>query len=112
MTVFNTALWLNYFAAFALLFTRRYILTGLKEKYAAAGEKQMGLRHLALNAALLVLYMVSIQLYPDAPNQNAFGLLPIEYTASVHAFVLAYGLNNLVTPLVWWIHGAWAEKKK
>ncbi len=64
-----------------------------------AVQKQWSAVILGVNLILLILYIVSLQSAPEAPNLNAFGLLPIEYTASVNVFTLLYALLNICAPL-------------
>ncbi len=71
---------------------------GLQEGSKAKAQREYAIVWLIVNALVWILYVVSLQLFPDAPNLNAFGLLPIEYTASVNAFMYIYLLHNIAAP--------------
>ncbi len=58
-------------------------------------QSQYSLIIFAINLLVWILYLIANQLQPHAPNLNAFGLLPIEYTASINAFWIIYLLNNV-----------------
>ncbi len=66
---------------------------------------------LVMNILVLVLYTLSVQLQPDAPGQNAFAVLPVEFTASFNAFPLIYGANNILAPLAALVRGLIRKKK-
>ncbi len=62
-------------------------------------QRKYSLIILAVNVLVLILYTVALQIAPYAPNNNAFGLLPIEYTASVNVFPILYSLVTVLAPL-------------
>ena len=97
---FNVVLVLNYFTAFAMVFLYRFGYQELKSELAPSAGRKLALGFLVINAALLVLYFVAVEIQNEAPNQNAFGILPIEFTASFQAFPFIYGINNIAAPLV------------
>ena len=126
---FNIMLLLNYFSAFAMLIVYRFIyveqpagahpvVEPSADKHQAAGHLlndcptgeysdvrkpslafKWSLGFLIGNIIIFILYLVSVELQNEAPNLNAFGLLPIEFTASFNAFPVIYGLNNIIAPL-------------
>lgn len=108
---FNVMLVLNYFSAFLMAAVYRFVYAEMKEEYRPQAKICLGFSFLVLNAILFGLYMLSVQLQNEAPNLNAFGILPIEFTASFNAFLPIFVLNNLVGPLVAGLKGIAAKKK-
>lgn len=102
---FNIALLLNYASPVVMLCLYLFLYTSAPCNRQSAVMKRYGLMMLIVNIALLALYMIAVEVQNEAPNQNAFGLLPIEFTASFHAFPFAVGLSNLLTPLVAFLLG-------
>lgn len=96
---FNVVLWLNYFAAVLQASLYRFVYAeGAAEKRREIHRKLAGMV-LVWNVVLLGLYFLAVQVMNEAPNANAFGLLPIEFTASFHAFPVVMLLNNVLGPL-------------
>lgn len=102
---FNIMLWLNYFIAFVMAVFFRFVYCELKSEYRRPAMKRAGLVFLIINIILFVVYLGAVQIQNEAPNLNAFGILPIEFTASFNAFLPIYGLNNLLGPLTAFIRG-------
>ena len=96
---YNIMLWLNYFTAFAMAVVYRFVYVELKDEYRNTASHKLGSGFLLVNIVLFALYMVSVQLENEAPNLNAFGILPVDFTASFNAFTVLYALNNLIAPL-------------
>lgn len=109
---FNVMLWLNYFTAFAMLFVYRFVFCELKDEHRRSAQVRLGLIFLCVNVVLFGLYLVSVQIFNEAPNQNAYGIIPIDFTASFNAFAVVMGLNNLLSPAAALIKGLIAGKKK
>ena len=110
MVAYNIVLWLNYFTAFAMAICYRFVYA----ETAAADKKKTG-RNLAIcflvvNVILFVLYIVIGNRYNEAPNLNAYGILPVEFTSSFNAFLVLMGLNNIVAPLVATLKGLFKKK--
>lgn len=97
--LFNIVLWLNYATAAAMFLLYRFYYIELPEdKQSKAGIK-IGACFTVLNLVLIALYIITTTIWNEAPNQNAFGLLPIDFTASFNAFLVLYGANNILAPL-------------
>lgn len=111
---FNIMLWLNYFTAPAMYFVYRFICLGVDNKNENKDRdiKKYSLLFLIINIVLMILYEVSVQIYPEAPNQNAFGLFPNDFIASVNVFPLIYAANNILTPAVSLIISSIHPRKK
>lgn len=109
---FNIMLWLSYFTSFAQAFVYRFVYTELKRELRAPAMKKLGAAFLIANIAVFVLYLLSIQLQNEAPNQNAFGLLPVEFTASFNAFPVLYFTNGILAPLYAILKGLVTGRKK
>lgn len=98
---FNIMLWMNYFTAFIMFVLYRFVFAELNPDGGTRRNCLKGLSgsFLIINIILFVLYMLSMEIYPDAPNNNAFGLLPGDFMATVSIFPFIYGLNNILTPI-------------
>lgn len=109
---FDIVLLLNYLTAvlqaLVFLFVYRFVKDELKRK----AQRTFALSFLIFNIVLFVLYFVSVQLENEAPNLNAIGILPVEYTASFHAFPLIFGINNVVVPLGAFVKSFFGKKKE
>lgn len=111
---FNVMLWLNFFAAFLMLFLYRTVFCELRPE----GEdrivclKSLSVTFIVLNIVIFILYNVSVEMYNEAPNLNAFGLLPADYTSTTNVFPFIYGLNNILTPLAALLYSITAGRKK
>lgn len=110
--VFNIMLFLNYFTAFAMVAVYRFGYIETKDELKPQTMKKTALWFLIINIVLYALYTVSVQIWNEAPNQNAFGILPVEYTASVNAFAPLYLLMNIGAPLIAFVKGCIRSKKK
>ncbi|MCQ2815209.1 MAG: hypothetical protein MJ227_02840 [Bacilli bacterium] len=108
--IFNIGLMFTYFMAFLMVIFYRLIYCGLKDEIKKKVAIKVAVAVLAINLIFYIIYMVSCGVFPYAPNQNAFGLLPLEYTASFNAFWLLFGLNNIVGPIVALIKGIIRKK--
>lgn len=108
--LFNIVLWLNYATAAAMFLVYRYYYIELPEdKQTRAGIK-IGALFTVANLILIVLYIVTTTIWNEAPDQNAFGLLPVDFTASFNAFLVLYGLNNVLTPFCGLLYSATHRK--
>jgi len=108
---YNIMLWLNYFVAVAMAVIYRFVYSELKAEYKKKACLELGIIVLVINAVLFILYMVAVQVQNEAPNLNAFGVLPIEFTASFNAFTVLFGLNNLLCPIIAIIKGVIKRKE-
>lgn len=108
---YNIMLWLNYFTAFFMVMIYRFGYVEAEAPKRPFFMKKMGLIMLLVNVVLMALYLVSVQIYNEAPNLNAFGILPIEFTASFNAFLPIFALNNIVAPLAALIKGCIGVRK-
>lgn len=97
--IFNIMLWLVYFLAFAQVVLYRLVYVELKSSLKAEAMRKLSVWVLIVNAAVFVLYLCTVQLFNEAPGQNAFGILPVEYTASFNAFMPIFFANNIIGPL-------------
>ena len=108
---YNIMLWLTYACAATMVIAYRFCYVELKNEYKPKAMRKMGLSFLIINAVIFALYLLSVQIFNEAPNQNAFGILPIEFTASFNAFMPIFAATNLLSPLVALIKGfLWKEK--
>ena len=96
---FNIFLWLNYFTAFLMAVSYRFVWVNLKEEFKPRAEVLLGIFFLILNILLYAGYTVCVNVWNEAPNLNAYGIVPIDFTASFNAFALVMALNNLLSPL-------------
>lgn len=67
---------------------------------------------IALSVVIVGLYALAYNLDPQAPDLACFGILPVDYTASVNAGTYIYGIANLVIPVTALIKALIANKKK
>ncbi len=81
-------------------FMYKLVYCEAKNEFKVPATNKLGLKLLIFNVCIFALYLVSVEVENEAPNLNAFGLLPIEFTASFNAFLPLFGLNNIVAPLV------------
>lgn len=109
---FNVMLWLNYFTAAAMLAFYRYVFCEVKPEDRRTVQVRAGLIFFCVNLVLFALYLVSVQIYNEAPNQNAYGIIPIDFTASFNAFAVVMGLNNLLSPAAALVKGLIGGQKK
>lgn len=89
----------------------RYYFMGLKEEYRVDAEGKMGLYVLIHGVVVFILYILAFSLDHDAPNVACFGLLPVEYTASMNGATYLYILFNIVPGLVAFIKSIIDKKK-
>lgn len=97
---FNIMLWLMYFVPVEMFLVYRYVYIELPVSMRVGKLKPIALTFLCINIVILGLYMLSVEIYNEAPNQNAFGILPLDFTASLNAFLLLYGSVAVITPIV------------
>ncbi len=76
-----------------------FVFGELKAEHKVRVQRYYSLIFLAVNLVFWALFVVSLHIAPEAPNLNAFGLLPIEYAASVNVFPIVYLLLNVISPL-------------
>lgn len=99
-TFFNIMLVLLFLTPVADVALWKYIFFPLKEEYKNPFQVRVGIIVLAINVLIFGLYLIALQNDPSAPNDAAFGILPVEYTASVNASTYIYGIVNLAGPIV------------
>ena len=97
---YNICLLLNYFTAFFMFYVYRFVYVNKPNEEKPAALKKYSLAFLVANIIIFALFMLSVQLTPFAPDQNAFGILPVDFIASVNVFMPVYGLNNILVPVV------------
>lgn len=110
--LFNIVFWLIYFSAFFMYFCYRFIYCKKSNEEKPAFLKKYSLIFLLANIILMVLYIVIVNNNVEAPAQNAFGLLPIDFTASANVFHLIYGANNILVPLFAFLYSLKASVSK
>ena len=108
--IYSIVLWLNFFTAFAMYFVYKYVFCE-----AGAGKRKTvavryGCGFLIVNIILFALHIVTVQIWNEAPNVTAFGLLPADFTASKNVFAVFYGANNILAPVIAIIRGKTMEK--
>lgn len=106
---FNIMLLLNYLTAAVMALVYRFVYA--ESDRLVRTSRRLSLSFLIVNILLFGLYLLSVQLENEAPNLNAFAILPIEFTASFNAFMIAYGLNNIVVPLGAFVRGLLKKDK-
>lgn len=109
---FNVMIWLNYFVAFAQVLDFRFLYAETKREERPGMLVKLGVMFLVLNVVLLGLYLLSVQLQNEAPNQNAYSILPIDLAANFNAFLVIIGANNILAPIVAILKGLVTSKKK
>ena len=107
---FNVMLCLMYFMPVLMAFFYRFVYFNLPANKRTKMQIRSAVTFLALNVVILGVYLLSVQLQSEAPNQNAFAVLPVEFTASFNAFPFFYGLNNIAAPLAALIRGLIKKK--
>lgn len=110
--LFNIVFWLIYFSAFFMYFCYRFIYCNKNNEDKPAFLKKYSLIFLAANIILMILYVIIVNNNVEAPAQNAFGLLPIDFTASANVFHLIYGANNILVPLFAFLYSLKASVSK
>lgn len=96
---FNIMLLLNYVMIVLFVLFFRYFYLEYDENTKTNIKKDYLLYWLILNVTLYCLYLISVQVQNEAPNLNAFAILPIEFSASANGFGLIYALVNVGGPL-------------
>ena len=109
--MYSIVLWLNYFTAFAMYFAYKYIFCETKPEIRGTAAVKLGAIFLIVNVVLFALHLVTVQIWNEAPNVAAFGILPADFLSSMNVFAVAYGLNNILTPIVAIARGLVMEKK-
>lgn len=108
--MYSIVLWLNFFTAFAMYFAYKFIFCETKEENRGSASIKLGCIFLIVNIVLFALYMLSVQLWNEAPNVTAFALMPADFTASMNIFAVFYGLNNILAPIFAIVRGLIMEK--
>jgi len=83
----------------------RFVFIELKDEYKNKCQVISSIVFLALGLLVAILSFIALKVENEAPARNAFGLLPIEYTASLGAFPFIYALVNVASPLSGLIKG-------
>ncbi len=109
--MYSIVLWLNYFTAFAMYLAYKYIFCETKPESRGTAAVKLGAIFLIVNVVLFALHLVTVQIWNEAPNVAAFGILPADFLSSMNIFAVAYGLNNILTPIVAIARGLVMEKK-
>lgn len=107
---FNVMLCLVFFTPVAMALIYRFVFFNVSARKRNRFQIGTAVVFLIVNIVVLAVYMVSVQLQNEAPGQNAFAVLPVEFTASFNAFPLIYGANNIIAPLVALIRGLIKKK--
>ena len=102
---FNIMFTLMYLMPVIMLVVYKYIYCELKDEYKAKYCLTYGIVFMIINLIIFIVYLLIVRQNPQVLVQNCFGLLPIDYTASVNAFLLIYGITNLLTPIIVIIKG-------
>ena len=108
--MYSIVLWLNFFTAFAMLFAYKFIFCETKEESRGGAAVKLGCIFLVVNIVLFALYMLSLQIWNEAPNVTAFALMPADFTASMNIFAVFYGVNNILAPIAAVVRGLIMEK--
>jgi len=108
---YSIMVWLVYALAAFWLIVYRGVYDELKDECRRKGRLVLGLSAFGINLVVFALYMVSVQIYNEAPNLNAYGVLPIDFSASFNAFMVVFALNNVVAPLIFTVRGLFGGKK-
>lgn len=109
--LFNFAMLLVFAVAFGNFAVYRFVYRKLPEGGKPSGLVKMSLISLGVALISIALYLAAVEAYPMAPNQNAFGLYPVDFTASVSVFPFILGANNILVPVCALIYGLIAKKK-
>jgi len=104
--LFNVMLVINYFIPVLMAILYRFYYAEVKVELRRKASLNAGIGMLVVNVIAFAAYMVAVQIQNEAPNINAYGILPIEFTASFNAFPVIIGLNNIICPLTATIFGA------
>ncbi len=108
--MYSIVLWLNFLTAFAMYFVYKYIFCEMKESKRGSVAVRFGCIFLIANIILFGLHLLTVQIWNEAPDVTAFGLLPADFTAGMNVFGLFYGLNNILAPLIAIIRGTLMRK--
>ena len=108
---FNIMVFITYFVAVVQAFFYRYAYIELKEGIREKITFKAALIALVVNFVLFAIYMITLQCCNEAPDQNATAVMPIDFAASVNAFMAVFLLNNVVAPLAALIKGVCINKK-
>ena len=108
---YNIMLLLNYFTAFLMFVIYRFVYAEAEEEKRGSIAIKYGVIFLVLNIILFALYSLSVDIYNEAPCQNAFSILPVSFTASISGFTVIYALNNICAPLAALIFGIKTKKQ-
>lgn len=109
---YNFMLLLVFGLAFGYFAVYRFIYCRWPNEKKNAGLIKMSIISLVVAIVVMVLYLTAEQLYPMAPNQNAFALHPVDFTASVGVLPLLYGANNLLVPICALLYGLITRKNR
>ncbi len=109
--LYSIALWLNFFTSFAMYFAYKNIFCEIKAESRGTASVKLGAIFLIINILLYALYTASVQIWNEAPDVTAFGLLPADFTSSMNIFGVIYGVNNILAPIAAISRGLVMEKK-
>lgn len=110
--IYSIVLWLNFLTAFAMYVVYRYVFCELRAEKRPAASFRLGCIFLVINIVLFALHLLTVQIWNEAPDITAFGLLPADFLASKNLFALYFGLNNILAPLIAVIRGKFMKNRK
>ncbi|MBO4325688.1 MAG: hypothetical protein J5950_00250 [Clostridia bacterium] len=109
--MYGIVLWLNYFTAFAMYFAYKYIFCETKPGIRGTTAVKLGSIFLIINVILFALHLITVQIWNEAPDVVAFGILPADFLTSMNIFAVFYGVNNILAPIIAIARGLVMEKK-
>ncbi len=80
-----------------------YIYKNVLDEFKEQVQKDYAGIILFINIIVFAIYMLSVELNPNGPNLNTFGLLPIEFSASLNVFMFIYFICNVIPSLIAYI---------
>ncbi len=99
-TAYSIGQMILFFVAWALLFVYEIVFKVVKPEYKKKVLFPTGIACFAVGIFAIVYYFASLAGNLDAPSNGGFGLLSIDFTASVNAINLIYFLAILIPSIV------------
>lgn len=90
----------------------KFIYKGVKDEYKTECQLVLGGVCAVLEIICFALFIAFLSKTPNAADIVAYGVLPVDFTASVNASVIFYGLGNILPPVVALIKGLILKGKK
>ncbi|MBO4558812.1 MAG: hypothetical protein J5712_01905 [Lachnospiraceae bacterium] len=109
--MYSIVLWLNYLTAFAMYIAYRYIFCETKPEIRGTVSVKLGAIFLIVNIVLFALHLLTVEIWNEAPDQAAYGILPADFLTSMNIFAVFYGINNILAPIAAIARGLVMEKK-